>query len=108
MYLPAATMMMAAQHAMSPPAGLAHHEVASRTITATGVAGTLHMDKAKVAAKVGAHLIRLYLTRVAETLTGPLITMGLQNMTRAQTVVSEVVSSELENTTIFPAYLTEN
>ncbi|KAJ7277107.1 hypothetical protein C8J57DRAFT_1308571 [Mycena rebaudengoi] len=77
MYLPAATMMMAAQHAMSPPAGLAHHEVASRTITATGVAGTLHMDKAKVAAKVG-----------------PLITMGLQNMTRAQTVVSEVVSSQ--------------
>ncbi|KAJ7200455.1 hypothetical protein C8J57DRAFT_1630201, partial [Mycena rebaudengoi] len=64
-------------HAMSPPAGLAHHEVASRTITATGVAGTLHMDKAKVAAKVG-----------------PLITMGLQNMTRAQTVVSEVVSSQ--------------
>ncbi|KAJ6566634.1 hypothetical protein B0H19DRAFT_712564 [Mycena capillaripes] len=87
---PAPSPMMTAAAAVSasqphhdglPHSRLGQAHSGARGMVAAGAAGgliaTAKMDKAKVAATVG-----------------PLITVGLQNLTKAQTVVDEVVASE--------------
>ncbi|KAF7354209.1 hypothetical protein MVEN_01108600 [Mycena venus] len=82
--LPEPTPMMAAaamisasqsQHDGMPHAGSGANPRAHSA--RHGVLATVQMDKAKIAAAVG-----------------PLITVGMQNLTKAQTVVDEVVASE--------------
>ncbi|KAJ7851251.1 hypothetical protein B0H14DRAFT_2762006 [Mycena olivaceomarginata] len=76
----AATAMIASQSLKDnlPTAGPGHN---TRALVPAGhvhgLLATAQMDKAKVAATVG-----------------PLITMGMQNLTKAQTVVGEIVASE--------------
>ncbi|KAJ7478303.1 hypothetical protein FB451DRAFT_183267 [Mycena latifolia] len=76
----AGAMVLSASQAHSEISGLPrseHHGAHGGHQAAQGIVATVQMDKAKVAATVG-----------------PLITTGMQNLTKAQTVLDEVVASE--------------
>jgi hypothetical protein len=95
----AATAMIASQSLKDnlPTAGPGHN---TRALVPAGhvhgLLATAQMDKAKVAATVGASYTQIVTCRsLTMEYSGPLITMGMQNLTKAQTVVGEIVASAL-------------